>query len=446
MSVARLRERMRGFGGGGPLYPLAILFGLNAVDELDRTAFGILLPEVRAHFELSLTGVTALTAAVIPASLLFAVPIGYLADRHRRVPIALAGACTWAVFSVGTGLAPTILILALARVGSGLGRAVNDPCHGSLLSDYYPAEARAKVFGAHRAANTVGNFFGPLGAGFIAAALGWRAPFIIFAVPTIGLVVYAFARLREPERTGRRHSEAIPSFRDGFRILWGVRTLRRLWLAFPFLAAVAIGLSPLFSLFYDEIFEVGVRGRGVIGAFDAPFIVAGLLIGTPLIDRGIRSDAGRTMRRIGLTTITITLLICGVAASPWLGLAIAFHYGIVALSIILLAGGTAIVSLVAPPDGRGVAFALFSLFSLVGVVALPVVGVLGDTVGLRWGMAALSPILVFGALIVASAGRFVAGDMARALGTERPEPEEIGEATRQALEESPIDPEHPPGP
>ena len=31
--------------GGAALFPLVVLFGLNAVDELDRTAFGVLLPE-----------------------------------------------------------------------------------------------------------------------------------------------------------------------------------------------------------------------------------------------------------------------------------------------------------------------------------------------------------------------------------------------------------------
>ncbi len=36
--------------------PLIILFGLNAVDELDRTAFGILLPDIQDDFGLDLTG------------------------------------------------------------------------------------------------------------------------------------------------------------------------------------------------------------------------------------------------------------------------------------------------------------------------------------------------------------------------------------------------------
>ena len=38
--------------GDGPTYPLFILFGLNAVDELDRTAFAILTPEIRDEFGL----------------------------------------------------------------------------------------------------------------------------------------------------------------------------------------------------------------------------------------------------------------------------------------------------------------------------------------------------------------------------------------------------------
>ena len=32
---------------GAPAFPLVVLFGLNAVDELDRTAFAVLLPDIR---------------------------------------------------------------------------------------------------------------------------------------------------------------------------------------------------------------------------------------------------------------------------------------------------------------------------------------------------------------------------------------------------------------
>ncbi|HRE02247.1 MAG TPA: hypothetical protein PLV68_13170, partial [Ilumatobacteraceae bacterium] len=61
--AANVRHPLRwltGVCGGESAYPLVILFGLNAVDELDRAAFGILLPEIREAFDLDLTGVLTL--------------------------------------------------------------------------------------------------------------------------------------------------------------------------------------------------------------------------------------------------------------------------------------------------------------------------------------------------------------------------------------------------
>lgn len=400
---------------GLPVFPLAVLFGLNAADELDRTAFGLLLPEIRRAFGLNLAGITALSAAVIPAGLLFGLPVAYLADRRRRVPIAFAGATVWMVFTVLTGLAPSVVALAAARIGAGLGRAVNDPVHGSLLSDYYPPDVRAKVFSVHRAANTVGAFFGPLTAGVIAHALGWRAPFFVFAAPTVVLLVLTLL-LREPARTGRGLTSGMPTFRRGAALLWQIGTLRRIWLSIPFLASASIGLGFLLSLYYQELFGVGVRQRGLIGAFDAPFIVAGLLVGAPLIDRGLATDPARVMRRIGAAAAAIALLVVGLAVAPTLWIAVALAYLMVGMASVLLAAGTAIVSLVAPPEARAAAFAFYGVFALIGIVVLPVVGVVGDAAGLRWGVAVLAPTVVAGAVILRTAHRFVAADMAAVAG------------------------------
>jgi predicted MFS family arabinose efflux permease len=411
--MASLRARVATIGGGASLVPLVILFGLNAVDELDRSAFGLLLPEIKKYFGLNLTGVTSLQAAVIPAGLLFALPIARYADRGRRRPIAIGGASAWGVFSILTGLAPTVVLLGLARVGAGLGRAVNNPVHPSMLSDYYPPNTRAKVFSAHRIANPVGQFAGPLIAGFVAAAVGWRVPFVILAVPTFVFVLIAMRLLREPDRTGERLVEGDVRFRDAFRSLWGVRTLRRLWAAFPFLAAVAIGLAPLLSLYYEEVFHVRVAVRGVIQAFDAPFTVLGLAIGAVLIDRGLFRDAGRALRIIGAAAALIGLFILGVAWAPALWIGVTFNYAINVLAPVLLTGGVVIVSLVSPPESRASAFALFEIFSLFGVIALPIVGRVGDALGIRAGMAILTPALLIGSVIVVSAGRFVKDDIAR---------------------------------
>jgi branched-chain amino acid transport system ATP-binding protein len=297
---------------------------------------------------------------------------------------------------------------------------------------------RAKVFSTHRAANTIGAFVGPITAGFIADAVGWRVPFIVLAVPTFLLVVIAAVVLREPPRTGVHLSQGVPRFRDAFRVLWGVRTLRQIWFAFPFLAFTTIGLAPLFALYYDDLFGVSASARGVIQAFDAPFIVAGLLLAAPRIDRGMSKDSGRVMHRIGLAAVTIAVLILGAATAPRLWVGIVFAYSIVALGAVLLAGGIAIVSLVAPPEARASAFAFFNISALLGAVSLPIVGAISDAVGIRWGMAVLTPMMVIGGLFVASAGRFVNDDIAR-VNPDRVTPPTLGETETSGGSGGPLD-------
>ena len=61
-NIAHPRRWLRDVCGGESTYPLLVLFGLNAVDELDRTAFGILLPNIRDEYNLDNTAVLGLVA------------------------------------------------------------------------------------------------------------------------------------------------------------------------------------------------------------------------------------------------------------------------------------------------------------------------------------------------------------------------------------------------
>ena len=194
---------------GTPVFPLVVLFGLNAVDELDRSAFSVLLPDIRDHFGLSDAGALAIVSVTTIAVLLIEVPLSFYCDRANRVRIATTGAAIWALFSIGTGAAISVGMLVAMRIGAGGGRAVVTPTHSSLLSDYYEPAARVKVFSVHRQANSVGQIIGPLVAGVLALWFGWRVPFLVFAVPTAVFVVLAL-RMKEPVR-GRHERLAAGS-------------------------------------------------------------------------------------------------------------------------------------------------------------------------------------------------------------------------------------------
>jgi len=415
-------DALRQVTGGGPVYPLVVLFGLNAVDELDRTAFGILVPEIRDDFGLDLQGVLGLVAFVSVCALVLQVPIALLADRHDRVRIAWMGAAAWAVFSLGTGLATGIVALALVRAGSGIGRAVVDPTHNSLLADWYEPAVRPRVFSAHRAANAVGAFVGPLTAGLLASAYGWRAPFFMFVLPTLVFVVLAW-RLRSPVRGAHERramgaseeavatEEEAPSFAEGWRLVWKIETLRRIWWSLPFLAASLIGFVSLAALLYEEVFDLDERARGFVAASTEPVQLVGLVVGARIATRLLAKGPEHVLAFLSRTAVLVSASLVVFALAPNIWVAIAANMVITGSLAVIGPGVLACLSLAIPPRARSTGFSVASLWVIPGALVLPVIGAIGDRWGIRWGMLVMVPIFFVGGMVIATTRRTIAGDI-----------------------------------
>ena len=409
--------------GGAPLYPLGVLFGLNMVDELDRTAFGVLLPEIRDHFGLDTNGILWVVALSLVAAIVLALPIGFYADRWRRVPIAIGGASVWGLFSVLTGLAANLWTLGIARTGAGLGRAVNDPVHNSLLADYYDIPVRPRVYSVHRYANALGQFLGPFSAGLLAYYIGWRAPFIIFSVVTALFIVLAL-KLREPVR-GRFERRAMgvsaevadteeepPSWAESFRIIWQVRSLRRIFYALPFLAIAVVGLLTLGGLYYDEVFNLDERARGFVAAgIEGGAQLVGLMVGIPVVTRLMLKGPGHVVRFLANMSLIVAAGLVIFATAPNIGVAIAANAVISGSFFMLIPGIYAVLSLAVPAKVRSFGFAVGTLWILPGLLLLPVVGELADNYGIRWGLIAAVPVFLVGSFVLASGGAFVEHDI-----------------------------------
>ena len=408
--------------GPGPVYALLILFGLNAVDELDRTAFGILLPEIRDAFGLDLTAILTLIAVVAAGALVLQIPIAQYSDRHKRVPVALGGAVVWGIFSVMTGLVSTVFMLGVARAGSGIGKAVVDPTHNSLIADYYPPHNRPGVYSFHRAANAVGQFLGPLLAGLLAYWFSWRVPFIVFAIPTAILVVLGL-KMREPIR-GRWEREAMgasaetvdieeepASFAEAWRTCWKIAGLRRIWYALPFLAASLIGFVTLASLFYEEEFGLNEVARGSVAAAVEPLQLVGLIIGAKVATKYVLTDPGRILKFLSWISLAASVLAAIFALAPNIVVAVAANALITAGLAIVGPGILATLSLAIPPRTRSLGFSIASLWVLPGLIVLPLIGAIGDSWGIRTGMLVMTPVFFIGGLVIASAGNLVGDDI-----------------------------------
>jgi ABC-type branched-subunit amino acid transport system ATPase component/predicted MFS family arabinose efflux permease len=407
---------------GEATFPLLVLFGLNAVDELDQSAFSVLLPNIRDAFGLDLQGVTTLISLTGIAVLLLEIPLAQLADRKSRVRIAAGGAAVWGLFTLFTGLAPAVLLLGLARVGAGLGRTVNGATHRALLSDYYSVKARPTVFGFHSAANSVGQFFAPLLAGFLGHWFGWRLPFLLFAVPTLILVALA-TRLKEPVRGAQERKlmsdsdetieteEAPASFAEAMRILWQVRSLRRIWMATPILAFAVIARVPLLNIFYADVLGLNTAERGVVQTIAEPFQFVGLFLGIPLAAKLLRRDPKLLSRFIGvllgLSGVTTAVLV--LSKVLWIAVVMNCLVSMAAASI--LPALYTVFSLAIPPRVRSVGFSIGSVFALPAFIGIPIVGGLGDQYGITTAILLTLPVQAMGVVMLASAGNFLGSDI-----------------------------------
>lgn len=142
---------------------------------------------------------------------------------------------------MGCGAAHNFTLLALARVGVGVGEAGGSPPSYSIIADYFPPQRRGSAMAIYSLGVPLGTTAGAALGGWIASAFGWRSAFI--AIGLFGLVysLIILAAVREPVRGKFDASPGKPEpLGQTLRLFMQDRTLR--------LTALAAGLSAFFRL------------------------------------------------------------------------------------------------------------------------------------------------------------------------------------------------------
>jgi branched-chain amino acid transport system ATP-binding protein len=401
------------------LFPLGVLLGLSLVERFDFAAFGVLSPEIRHAFHLSdaaFAGIVGLTAAL---PILLSVWIGYLADRSNRVRITMVAGLLWGMTAILTGLAPVVAVLVIARLLGGVGLLVNEPVHPSLLADWYPPAELPRVNAWHRMGGAIGLVGGPL-AGFLTGITGWRATFVILAVPTFVFVALCF-RLEEPVRGAtagvRSEDDDDVSIAEAFRRLRAIRSLKRTWsAAFLFGAGVLPFLSYL-NLFLKDELHAGAGARGIVSLLFGVGGVAGLLLGGRLTTR-LMAERGPGWLAVvnGLMIVEFGAGIVLLALSPWLPLAAVMAAVLAVGSAGFLPAYLTMVALVAPPRLRSQAFSWSLVWFGGGAFIFSLItGGIADANGWRVALVLLGALVTGGGLIALTVRPFVSRDIDQAL-------------------------------
>jgi MFS family permease len=180
---------------------LAILFLVSMSSYMDRNIISVLIEPIKNEFEVSDTLLGLLGGAAF--SIFYAVlgiPVAKWADSGDRKFIISLAVGIWSLMTILCGFAQTFLMLAIARVGVGIGESGAIPPSQSLLVDYFSNEERTKAIAIFTAASTLGTFVGFVGGGYVAAHEGWRQAFILAGIPGLVIALLCWIFLIEPRK------------------------------------------------------------------------------------------------------------------------------------------------------------------------------------------------------------------------------------------------------
>lgn len=382
---------------------LSILFLVNLLAAVDRTALAAVLPAIKRDLVLSDTQLGFLTGIAFSAFYaLFGLPLASWADRHNRRNILIFSVLFWSVATAATGIVRSFFQLAGARMFVAVGEAGGVPAAHSLLSEITPVARRPMVFAVHSAAAPLGALVGLAGVGILADHYGWRTSLFVLGLAGVPVLVLIALYLPEPRHTLDPPAGAAKAM---WRGLLGNRSFLWLLTGFAFGSFAMAGLLQWLPSYFGRTFQLSLSEAGVLfGLAYGAGAVAGMLLG------GI--CANRLMRRGTVWALWIASLSYVLSAPLLIAALIADS---LTMSLTLVAFGTgigsaaygpafAMIQTIAEPQMRAKASAISLLVSnLIGAGLGPlVVGILSDAIGegnsLQTALLWLSPALFIPAI------------------------------------------------
>ncbi|MCA9229848.1 MAG: MFS transporter [Planctomycetales bacterium] len=167
---------------------------------------------------------------------------GSLADRFGRRPIMIATILMYSVFSGLTYFAESLWQVAVLRFLVAVGVAGEWAVAASLVSEVFPARARAHASGIFHASSILGTWLAAM-AGILVGSQ-WRYAYLVGILPAL-LILWVRASVKEPERWQQKKQTAdaqLGSFRELLlNPQWAGRALLGMALA-------AVGLGTFWSV------------------------------------------------------------------------------------------------------------------------------------------------------------------------------------------------------
>ena len=246
------------------------------LDAFDAMLYALVLAHVMRDLGMTKGTAGLLNSLTLLASGIGGVAFGFIADRLGRKRALMLSILTYSVCSFASGLATSVLMLAVFRFILGLGMGGEWNTGATLVAETWPTELRAKAISIVQSSWAIGYALAALAVGIVLHYADWRMAFFIGILPAL-VVLWIRRDVPESEMWQERHGRAADAASDNLAVTTpqtGFAGLFRLPYLKPTLALLFMNffgmfawwglftwIPPYLSLPVDQ----GGRGFGVMG-------------------------------------------------------------------------------------------------------------------------------------------------------------------------------------
>lgn len=363
---------------GGPYFALAVLFGMNLLNYVDRYSFFAVGTQIKRDFGIDDFWYSVLGVSFMIVYTVISPAMGWLGDRYHRRKLLAGGVALWSFATVGSAFSTDFHHMFFWRSLLGIGEASYGVIAPTLLADLFPIKKRGRAMGIYYLALPLGGALGyGLGA-WIGQHWGWQKAFLVVGLP--GLVAAAAALIiHDPGRgaaEGVQHAgkEDRPGWSEYLRLftiptyVWNTAGMAAVTFA---TGAYAVHGAN----FYQIVRGMTMAEAGMwIGGLTAAAGLVGITLGTFLADFGLR-----------FTKRSYLLLATGVvAAAAPLGLfavlepervvSLSLLFGAMVLLSMVLGPCNTVIANVVPANKRASGYAVYIfLIHIFGDISSPLI-------------------------------------------------------------------------
>src|ERR1700757_3126514 len=291
----------------------------------------------------------------------FIIAGGVAGDVYGRRRVLVLGALGMVGASLLAAVAQTGGMLLIARALDGLASATIAPMALALITSAFSQAEQARVIGLFLGLSGLGAALGPLGAGLVVQAQGWRAGFLMPAAVAAlgGLGVFLFASGNNAKTEGRRLDGigALACAAGLLALVFGIIQINQVGLLHPrVLESLIVGVGALLAFVWwerrarDPLLDITLfRNRTLFVAITAGLLAA-LVIGGAVLPLLYFMQTVQKVSSVLAIMQLIPLMFSAAAFAPVVG-ELTPKIGprkVIAGGLALMAGGSGLLTFLSP--------------------------------------------------------------------------------------------------